>query len=202
MSRMPSFAWQGRCLDGTTRWGIVPATDSAQLRRHLRGRGVALEHSVAVPGWLDGLLAPTTRAIRPRHRAVLLRALATMVSAGIPLHEALEIIGRQEKHAGLRRLIGLLRQDVANGLPLLACNRVGFEPAPDAAGPDDGIQFWGSSFACGPQGELLAEASDTAPQDLLVDIDLSRAETVRRIWPFFRDRRIDAYGDLLKRWRD
>ncbi|WP_295886816.1 carbon-nitrogen hydrolase [uncultured Thiohalocapsa sp.] len=91
---------------------------------------------------------------------------------------------------------------VANGLPLLACNRVGFEPAPDAAGPDDGIQFWGSSFACGPQGELLAEASDTAPQDLLVDIDLSRAETVRRIWPFFRDRRIDAYGDLLKRWRD
>ena len=117
---MPSFAWQGRCLDGTTRWGIVPATDSAQLRRHLRGRGVALEHSVAVPGWLDGLLAPTTRAIRPRHRAVLLRALATMVSAGIPLHEALEIIGRQEKHAGLRRLIGLLRQDVANGLPLSA----------------------------------------------------------------------------------
>lgn len=91
---------------------------------------------------------------------------------------------------------------VANGLPLLACNRVGFEPVPDAAGPHDGILFWGSSFACGPQGELLAEASATEPQDLLVDIDVARAEAVRRIWPFFRDRRIDAYGDLLKRWRD
>ncbi|MGD9298997.1 MAG: carbon-nitrogen hydrolase [Thiohalocapsa sp.] len=91
---------------------------------------------------------------------------------------------------------------VANGLPLLACNRVGFEPAPDAAGPEDGILFWGSSFACGPQGEILAAASETAPEDLIVDIDLNRAEAVRRIWPFFRDRRIDAYGDLLKRWRD
>jgi N-carbamoylputrescine amidase len=91
---------------------------------------------------------------------------------------------------------------VANGLPVLACNRVGFEPAPDATDPADGIAFWGSSFVCGPQGEILASASETAPETLIVDIDLARAETVRRIWPFFRDRRIDAYGELLRRWRD
>jgi N-carbamoylputrescine amidase len=91
---------------------------------------------------------------------------------------------------------------VANGLPVIACNRVGFEAAPDAPGPNDGIQFWGSSFACGPQGELLASASETEPEHLIVDLDLSRAETVRRIWPFFRDRRIDVYADLGKRWRD
>ncbi len=91
---------------------------------------------------------------------------------------------------------------IANGVPLLACNRVGFEPAPDAAHAHDGILFWGSSFVCGPQGELLASASETEAQDLMVDIDLERAEVVRRIWPFFRDRRIDAYGDLLRRWRD
>jgi N-carbamoylputrescine amidase len=91
---------------------------------------------------------------------------------------------------------------VANGLPVLACNRVGFEPAPDATDPADGIAFWGNSFVCGPQGEILASASETAPETLIVDIDLARAETVRRIWPFFRDRRIDAYGDLLRRWRD
>jgi N-carbamoylputrescine amidase len=91
---------------------------------------------------------------------------------------------------------------VANGLPLIACNRVGFEPAPEATSPEDGIQFWGSSFVCGPQGEVLASASETDAEDLIVDIDLGRAESVRRIWPFFRDRRIDAYGDLLQRWRD
>jgi N-carbamoylputrescine amidase len=91
---------------------------------------------------------------------------------------------------------------IANGLPLLACNRVGLEPAPDPAGADGGIRFWGSSFACGPQGELLASASATEAEDLIVGIDLARAEAVRRIWPFFRDRRIDAYGDLVKRWRD
>jgi N-carbamoylputrescine amidase len=88
---------------------------------------------------------------------------------------------------------------VANGLPLLACNRVGFEAAP--AG-DGGIEFWGSSFVAGPQGELLAEASRTSRELLVADIDLARSEEVRRIWPFLRDRRIDAYADLLKRFRD
>jgi len=89
---------------------------------------------------------------------------------------------------------------VSNGLPLLAVNRVGFEPS--ALNPESGIQFWGSSFAAGPQGELLAEASQENEEILMVDLDLARSENVRRIWPFLRDRRIDAYGDLLKRYRD
>ena len=88
---------------------------------------------------------------------------------------------------------------IANGLPLLACNRTGFEPAP-AAGR--GITFWGSSFVAGAQGELLAQAGADTPELLLADVDLGRSEQVRRIWPFLRDRRIDAYGDLLKRYRD
>jgi N-carbamoylputrescine amidase len=88
---------------------------------------------------------------------------------------------------------------VANGLPLLACNRTGFEPSPDGG---SGAQFWGSSFAAGPQGEILAQAGSDARELLLVDIDLARSENVRRIWPFLRDRRIDAYGDLTRRFRD
>ncbi len=88
---------------------------------------------------------------------------------------------------------------VANGLPVLACNRVGFEP--DPSGATAGITFWGNSFACGPQGEILARAGDQ-PETLVVDIDLARSEHVRRMWPFLRDRRIDAYGDLLRRYRD
>ena len=93
---------------------------------------------------------------------------------------------------------------IANGIPLAACNRVGFEPAPDAAptATGDGIRFWGSSFVCGPQGELLARASADAEELLITEIDLARGEQVRRMWPFLRDRRIDAYGDLLRRWRD
>ena len=87
---------------------------------------------------------------------------------------------------------------IANGLPLLAVNRVGLERDPLAAGP--GIQFWGSSFACGPQGEILAEAPIEAETELLVDLDLGRSEMVRRWWPFLRDRRIDAYADLQRRW--
>jgi N-carbamoylputrescine amidase len=88
---------------------------------------------------------------------------------------------------------------VANGLPVLAVNRVGHEP--DPSGQTKGIQFWGHSFAAGPQGEILAQASDEAPALLIVDIDLSRSENVRRWWPFLRDRRIDAY-DLSKRFLD
>lgn len=91
---------------------------------------------------------------------------------------------------------------IANGLPLLACNRVGFESAPDATDPKDGIQFWGNSFICGPQGEILARAPSDQESLLVAEIDLTRNEQVRRIWPFLRDRRIDAYADLLKRWRD
>ena len=89
---------------------------------------------------------------------------------------------------------------VANGLPVVAVNRVGYEASTDK--PETGIDFWGSSFVAGPQGEVLAEASRNDEEILLADIDLQRSETVRRIWPFLRDRRIDAYGDILKRYRD
>jgi N-carbamoylputrescine amidase len=89
---------------------------------------------------------------------------------------------------------------VANGMHVVACNRTGFEP--DPSGITGGIQFWGNSFVAGPQGEILAQASNDDDENMIVDIDLSRSETVRRIWPFFRDRRIDAFGDLTKRWRE
>jgi N-carbamoylputrescine amidase len=89
---------------------------------------------------------------------------------------------------------------VANGLPLLACNRTGHESDPSNVG--SGITFWGSSFVAGPQGEFLAQAETQGRALLIVDVDLARSEHVRRIWPFLRDRRIDAYGDLLKRFRD
>lgn len=87
---------------------------------------------------------------------------------------------------------------IANGLPVAVCNRVGHEPDPSGVSP--GILFWGSSFVAGPQGELLAQAPPDRPQVLVADVDRQRSEAVRRIWPFFRDRRIDAYGDLLKRY--
>jgi len=94
---------------------------------------------------------------------------------------------------------------VANGLPVLSCNRVGHEPSPLAADKRvgaAGIDFWGSSHVLGPQGEFLAEAGTSEPEILMAEVDLQRSEHVRRIWPFLRDRRIDAYGDLLKRYRD
>ena len=89
---------------------------------------------------------------------------------------------------------------VANGIPVISCNRTGYEA--DPSGVTNGIQFWGNSFVAGPQGELLAEASNDKDENLIIDIDLSRSEKVRRMWPFFRDRRIDSYGDLTKRWRE
>ena len=88
---------------------------------------------------------------------------------------------------------------IANGLPVLSCNRTGFEAAPDGG---RGIQFWGSSFVTGPQGEFLASAGTDRRELLLADIDMTRSEDVRRIWPFLRDRRIDAYADLTLRYRD
>ncbi|GHT03821.1 beta-ureidopropionase [Bacteroidia bacterium] len=89
---------------------------------------------------------------------------------------------------------------VANGLNVIAVNRVGTEI--DPSGQTNGIQFWGNSFAVGPQGEILAKASSEQEENLVVDIDLQRSEEVRRWWPFLRDRRIDAYSDLTKRLID
>ncbi|WP_299073625.1 carbon-nitrogen hydrolase [uncultured Paraglaciecola sp.] len=89
---------------------------------------------------------------------------------------------------------------VANSLPVVVANRTGFEASPVTGDP--GIQFWGNSFVAGPQGELLAQASSDKEENLIVDIDLNRTEQIKRIWPYFRDRRIDAYDELTKRWRD
>jgi len=88
---------------------------------------------------------------------------------------------------------------IANGLHVVSVNRTGFEPDPSDA--TRGIQFWGSSFVAGPQGEFLAQASDDAEETQVVEIDLGRTEAVRRMWPFFRDRRIDAFGPLTQRAR-
>lgn len=89
---------------------------------------------------------------------------------------------------------------VANGLPVVSVNRVGLEP--DPSGVTNGIQFWGSSFVAGPQGEILAMAESDKPARIVVDIDMKRCENVRRWWPFLRDRRIENYGDITRRFID
>lgn len=89
---------------------------------------------------------------------------------------------------------------VANGLPVVTVNRTGHEP--DWSGVTGGIQFWGQSFVAGPQGEVLYLAPPDQELNTVVEIDLKRSEDVRRIWPFLRDRRIDYYGDLTRRYRD
>lgn len=89
---------------------------------------------------------------------------------------------------------------VANGLPVVTVNRVGFEP--DPSHQTGGIQFWGSSFVAGPQGELLFRAGTEDECEQVVEIDLARSEQVRRWWPFLRDRRIDKYTDILRRFVD
>lgn len=87
---------------------------------------------------------------------------------------------------------------VANGLPVISVNRCGFEE--DPSGQTSGIDFWGSSFVAGPQGEFLYLAPDNAPAEQVVEVDLHRSEDVRRWWPFFRDRRIENYGEITKRF--
>ena len=89
---------------------------------------------------------------------------------------------------------------VANGLPVISVNRVGHEPDPSMQ--TNGIQFWGNSFVAGPQGEFLAQAGNDRPENIVVEIDMERSENVRRWWPFLRDRRIDEYGGLTKRFLD
>lgn len=89
---------------------------------------------------------------------------------------------------------------VANGIPVVSVNRVGHEA--DPSGFTNGILFWGSSFIAGPQGEFLFRASESAEEQAIVTVDMTRSEQVRRWWPFLRDRRIDFYGDLTRRFRD
>ena len=106
-----------------------------------------------------------------------------------------------EKSRQLEAWVAVQRgHSVANGLPVVAVNRVGFEK--DDSGVMDGIKFWGNSFAYGPQGEQLFRANSTDELCKIVEIDMKRSEEVRRIWPFLRDRRIDAYANITKRFID
>ena len=106
----------------------------------------------------------------------------------------------EEKQRQLDAWVTLQRgHAVANGLPVVAVNRTGFEP--DPSGLTNGIHFWGNSFVCGPQGEFLYR-TDSEEVISIIEIDRQRTENVRRWWPFFRDRRIDQYGQLTKRWID
>lgn len=104
----------------------------------------------------------------------------------------------KEKQRQLEAWITIQRAHaIANAIPVVAINRVGFEP--DSSGASEGIDFWGNSFVCSAQGEILIKA-DTKEQNLVCEINLNRTEEVRRIWPFLRDRRIDMYDDILKRF--
>ena len=108
---------------------------------------------------------------------------------------------QDEKDRQLDSWITIQRShSIANGVPLISCNRVGFEA--DSSKVLDGIRFWGSSFVCGSQGEILAKASRNRQEILYVDIDLNRTKEVRDIWPFLRDRRIESYSDLNRRYCD
>lgn len=89
---------------------------------------------------------------------------------------------------------------VANGLPVVSVNRVGHES--DPSGQTNGISFWGNSFVAGPQGEIIAQAGNTKEENMIVEIDMQRSENVRRWWPFLRDRRIDMYQNIVKRFID
>ena len=89
---------------------------------------------------------------------------------------------------------------VANGIHVIAVNRVGHEP--DPSGQTRGIQFWGSSFVAGPQGEMIYRASSTEEEHKIITLDIAHGEQVRRWWPFMRDRRIDEYGNIVKRYID
>lgn len=107
----------------------------------------------------------------------------------------------EEKKRQLEAWITIQRgHAIANGIPVIAVNRVGHEP--DPSGMTNGIQFWGSSFVTGPQGEFIYRSPEDLEDTSIVEIDCRRSEQVRRWWPFLRDRRIDAYGDLIKRFID
>ncbi|HIC79167.1 MAG TPA: carbon-nitrogen hydrolase, partial [Sulfurovum sp.] len=108
---------------------------------------------------------------------------------------------KEEQNRQLDSWITIQRSHaIANGLPVVSCNRVGFEK--DSSGVMEGIRFWGNSFVCDPQGELIAHANHQKETILYANIDSKRTKEVRDIWPFLRDRRIDTYGELTKRYCD
>lgn len=107
---------------------------------------------------------------------------------------------REERHRQLDAWITIQRAHaIANGIPVISCNRIGFEQAPDS---NKGILFWGNSFVAGPQGEIITRVNDTEASLLSCTLDSSRSERVRQVWPYLRDRRIDDYGDITKRFID
>jgi N-carbamoylputrescine amidase len=107
---------------------------------------------------------------------------------------------KEEKQRQLDAWITIQRSHaVANGIPVISCNRIGFEQAPDST---KGIEFWGNSFIAGPQGEIITQANASEITLLNCPLDGHKSDQVRRIWPFLRDRRIDAYSDLNKRFID
>ena len=107
---------------------------------------------------------------------------------------------REEQHRQLDAWVTIQRSHaIANGIPVISCNRIGFEQAPDS---NKGILFWGNSFIAGPQGDILTRANDTEAKLLTCTLHSSRSERVRQIWPFLRDRRIDDYNDITKRFID
>ena len=108
---------------------------------------------------------------------------------------------KEEKERQLNAWVSVQRgHAVANGLHVISVNRVGHEA--DPSGVTNGIQFWGNSFVAGPQAELIHTASNDKEENIVLEIDMKRSEKVRRIWPFFRDIRIDFFQDLTKRFRD
>lgn len=113
--------------------------------------------------------------------------------------ESSDTAGEQERQQNAW-IISQRGHAVANGLPVVSVNRVGHEP--DPSHQTNGILFWGHSFVCGPQGEFLTQAPSNEEWNQVVDVDLARSENVRRWWPFLRDRRIDCYGDIVKRFID
>lgn len=130
--------------------------------------------------------------------------LMTLAGAGILLYPTAIGWAPEDDEAERYRQLDAWRtiqraHAIANGLPVAACNRTGFEPDRSGGGRD--AEFWGHSLVVGAQGEILAEAG-AGPEVLVVDIDLARTESVRRIWPYLRDRRIDAYDNLLKRFHE
>ena len=109
-------------------------------------------------------------------------------------------IQKAEKERQLDAWVTIQRSHaIANGLPVISVNRVGFEPSPSGK-KGQGIQFWGNSFLAGPQGEIIANSANDKEETLVADIDIKRSEKVRRNWPFLRDRRIDCFSDLTKRY--
>ncbi|RZU97927.1 type II secretion system F family protein [Spiribacter vilamensis] len=115
---MATYGWCGSDLDGRHRHGLTPATDPGHLRRQLGGHGIAVEYSIRMPGWLERVLTPSNPRLRSRHINALLRQLATLSSAGVPLIDAMAMVAREDRQPGLRRLASELRDEIATGTPL------------------------------------------------------------------------------------